>query len=1698
MSAQQEKKKSKKSIGKRILKIGAWTLVVLFLLVVGLILSLQLDSVQNFAKDKAVTYLNDKLNTEVRIGNIDIDFPKKVVLENVYLEDQTKDTLLYAGALKVDIAMKSLIDNAIIIDEIDLENATAKLYNDSAFNFQYIIDAFVPTDTTTVEQPTDTTSTPMEMDVNHLRLKNVRFVMKDLQMGNDMAFNIGSLKADIDKFDIIDFDFNVPLIELKNTTARLDQFKPLIETPTDTTTEDIPTFNFEVGKLYVSQVDFKYQNDVSAISEDLKVGTLDVRPGKIDLPNQVVEIKSILLNDTYSKTVLSKAPAENEMEQVGDDIAEEQEQGWRILCKELNVKNNQYIFDNNNDPRTNRGIDYSHMNVAKVNLSLNNFGFQLDSIYGELASTSLIEKNSSFILEQLQTDFLYTNKGAQLKNLLAKTPQTLLRDKAILRYNSLEQLSDNIGQAFVNINLANSQIALNDVLTFAPDLASNDFFIKNRNETLYLNSAIEGLVKNITIRSFNLTGLPQTTVSLNGKIQGLPDAENLYFDLDIDEIKSSRNAIKSFAPAGSIPETIELPEQFALSGLLQGSMDDLKTNLDVNSSFGNANIDAILKNITDENKAQYDLSYRVNQFNVGKLIKQQEMIGTLTAKGTIEGNGYNPNTMQADVVAKIDQVYAQKYNYQNISFEGQLAKQQFAGKGLINDKNAKLNFQASATLGDEISNVKLNADIDSVRLKQLNLFDETLNFRGSVDANFKSLDPDQLVGDAYITEAVVLKGEQQFVLDSINIEANEDQSIVLDAPFANAKITGNYKLTQLADNIFQHINQYYFIAPVTNRVAQNQNIFFDMTINPHPAVKTFVPQLEFRKPITLQGELTDSSGIVLTAELPRLTFSGTKIEPSTLNVHAENDSLRYDLKANSIALSADMQIAQAHIFGGLANNQALINVDVKDNESKNQYSFQSILEKDVDDFKFSLSLEDVLLNYENWKISKDNSLYFGPSGLYANNFVLTHQGQVLSLQSRGANKNSPIDVNIKDILLETFTNLSGVSSDSLLLAGKVNGKITLDDLANSPLIIGDVTVNNLQYKSDSLGDLELHVNNKVANTYAVRGNLKSNLNNIVIGGTYKNIEPSGQFNIDLDLDKLYLSTIENLTQNNLRDAEGYVTGKMKVTGTMEDPSVVGKMKFQDVKMNVAQLNQDFILNNEEIVFRDGVIDFNQFTLKDTVGQEATVDGTMRTENYIDYDFNLNVKADEFQVMNSTQADNKLFWGQVFVTTDMVLQGDMLSPKVDGTVKINEETNFSVVIPQIDPGVTSRKGVVEFVDFSAPYDTLWRQQYDSVNKSDITGLNVAVNLDIAEKAEFNVIIDEANGDLLKIQGGAQLSAGIDPSGKITMTGNYILKDGYYDLTFNFIKRKFKIKPGSQITWTGEPTGANLDVTAIYELRTSPYDLVNQQLNDASAQIQNTYKQRMPFDVKLSMKGELLTPDISFDIDLNEDDNTGITGKVNTVVETRLQQIKQQKSELNKQVFALLILNRFVGEDPFSSSTGRSAEDIARGSVSKLLSEQLNRLAGNLVPGVDVNVGIESGSDYTTGERREKTDLNLGLSKRLLNDRLTVSVNNNFELEGPQSSRQKTSGIAGNIQVGYKLTKDGRYQVNFFRRNDFNNISNGTVIETGASLSYTRDFDSFGDLFRNPNKIETENKTSFHLFPNTFPAVVNRKEDVVDFD
>jgi hypothetical protein len=168
---------------------------------------------------------------------------------------------------------------------------------------------------------------------------------------------------------------------------------------------------------------------------------------------------------------------------------------------------------------------------------------------------------------------------------------------------------------------------------------------------------------------------------------------------------------------------------------------------------------------------------------------------------------------------------------------------------------------------------------------------------------------------------------------------------------------------------------------------------------------------------------------------------------------------------------------------------------------------------------------------------------------------------------------------------------------------------------------------------------------------------------------------------------------------------------------------------------------------------------------------------------------------------------------------------------------------------------------------------------------------------------------------------------------------------------------------------------------------------------------------------------------------------------------------------------------VGEDPFQSEgPGFNAESIARASVSKILTQQLNKLASSLVRGVDINFDVQSTDDYTTGQLQNRTDLNVSVSKQLLNDRLRVTVGSNFELEGPANvnANQQSNNLAGNIAMDYKLSKDGRYLLRAYRRNDFDDVVEGYVIETGIGFIITINYNYFSEIFSKKKKTKKTNE------------------------
>ncbi len=448
---------------------------------------------------------------------------------------------------------------------------------------------------------------------------------------------------------------------------------------------------------------------------------------------------------------------------------------------------------------------------------------------------------------------------------------------------------------------------------------------------------------------------------------------------------------------------------------------------------------------------------------------------------------------------------------------------------------------------------------------------------------------------------------------------------------------------------------------------------------------------------------------------------------------------------------------------------------------------------------------------------------------------------------------------------------------------------------------------------------------------------------------------------------------------------------------------------------------------------------------------------------------MGINADNFKAVNSQAKDNDLYYGLLMIDSKLQIKGGINNPIVDGNIKINKNTKFTIVLPQSDPSMVDREGIVEFVDIANPTIIKHIDVKDQVNKTEIKGIEAAVNIEIVKEAELSLVIDKSNGDYLKLKGEAQLSGGIDPSGKTTLTGRYEFAEGTYEMSFNFIKRKFEIQKGSYILWKGDPTTADINITAVYNTNVAPIDL----LDGLPPNQQNLFKQKLSVDTQLKMKGELLKPEITFDIVLPEDKNN-VSSLVLTTTNNKLAQLRQQQTELDKQVFALLLLNRFIGENPFSSEAGNSdAAALARQSASKILSQQLNNLAGDLIDGIEIDFDLESQEDYTTGEKQNRTDLNVAVSKRLLDDRLKVTVGSSFGLEGPEQDQRETNNIAGDVAVEYQLSKDGKYTVRAYRKNKYQVALQGQVIETGVAFIITLDYNKFRELFQRSQEKKNRN-------------------------
>lgn len=298
---------------KKIVKIFLYILIGFILFDILLYGILSIPAVQN----KIVAYVIDELKpivkTEISIDEVRLQLFNKVELKGVYIEDQSKDTLVYAHNLQVSLSPFKFLRNQLEINSIDLDGFTINISQDnpeSDFNFQFLIDAF-SSDSTSVA---DTTASTLKIKIEKINLSKgkLRYDVKSEPQTphefNASHIHISDLKAEVE----------LPSIDTENfkgtiTNLSFSEQSGLIvkDLKTDVRSEksifylDGTELNLPVSFLKIPSASYNLDNDEFAV----KISPSTLSPK--DLFPFYTDIKYLTSDITLQGSVQGKLPTIN-------------------------------------------------------------------------------------------------------------------------------------------------------------------------------------------------------------------------------------------------------------------------------------------------------------------------------------------------------------------------------------------------------------------------------------------------------------------------------------------------------------------------------------------------------------------------------------------------------------------------------------------------------------------------------------------------------------------------------------------------------------------------------------------------------------------------------------------------------------------------------------------------------------------------------------------------------------------------------------------------------------------------------------------------------------------------------------------------------------------------------------------------------------------------------------------------------------------------------------------------------------------------------------------------------------------------------------------------------------------------------------------------------------------------------------------
>ena len=1065
--------------------------------------------------------------------------------------------------------------------------------------------------------------------------------------------------------------------------------------------------------------------------------------------------------------------------------------------------------------------------------------------------------------------------------------------------------------------------------------------------------------------------------------------------------------------------------------------------------IGEVRIDASMRNTT--------VSTDDIAFFAPKLLDSRDLLGNATLTAYVDGV-IGRGVADANVVGNVTQLGFNGYVYDSLRLDGRLRNREFDGRITARDPNLDFDFFGTVDLNDSVPRYDFTMDLRHADLARLhvNRRDSVSQLSGRIVAAAGGRSLDDLNGRIQVTDARYRYNDKEIAAASMTVTGeNSERSKFVELRSDFADVTFRSKTSYRT--VFEYLRRsaWKYLPMLggekweetpSERKAAVANDFSLLSVN----IRNFNPVADA---VSTGLQIADGSSLQLlfnpASDQLSLKAASEYIErrrmlATRLSVNASNrgDSLAVYASAEDLYAGV-LHLPRLSLTGGARQNRVQLSAGFDDTLRRvsGLVGFRAAVADEhgpngrVVDLRILPS--HITRGDKTWQIFARKILLDTAQVVIDKFYVMNREQELLLDGVASRSREDSVTLSLHNFDLAPFAQVA--ERMGYYIEGRTNGSAAMKSVLRGGEITADILLDSVEVNDIPAPPMRLASRWDFARSRAGVTVSDRIRRDTLIRGFYA--PDRNRYFARLDVDSLDMALLDPILAGVVSSTEGMASAGLTLQGQGRKADLEGEIRVAGLKTTVDFTQVTYSMPEAVLNVKNNRFRASNVPIFDPRGNRGRFDFDMSLQHLSNISYDVRVAPQQMLVLDTDSDDNDMFYGRVFATGAARISGDKGAVNMDITA--STDGNSSFVMP-----LSSKSNIsnADFVVFEQPEqaDTLddvarkklsferkHRQKSDAGSQMKIT-----LALDVRPDAEVEL---EVAGNTVKGRGAGALNLQINPKANIfEIYGDYTIAEGSFMLSLQqIINKRFTIESGSSIQWTGSPMNAMLDIDAVYKVKASLQPLLQ-----GTADLGGD--RSVPVECVIHLGERLSNPTITFDVRV-----PGSDPETQSLIANAL----STPETVDTQFLYLLLFNSFMSENSSQASSNIGSSVSAATGL-----EFVSNMVSNWLSSSDYNVVIR----YRPKSELTSDEVDFGLSKSLINNRLFVEVEGNYLIDNKQAVNSSMSNFMGEAYITYLIDRAGTLKLKAFTQTIDRFDENQGLQETGIGVYFKEDFDNLRDL------------------------------------